>query len=186
MHDDIEEVLFDEARILAAIDGVAAEITRDYTGREFTVVSILKGSFVFASDLIRRIPIPLRLAFASVQSYRDETQPGGLSLEYLPAEDELAGQPLLLVDDILDTGRTLFAVREELQARGAGEVRTCVFLDKPVRRKVAFEADYRCFEVGDHFVVGYGLDHAGRYRNLPFVGSLKQAALAAGGSARVD
>lgn len=180
MHEDIERVLFDEAEILAGIDRVAREITEDYRGREFTVVSVLKGSCVFASDLIRRIPIPLELAFVSASSYRDGTESGELALNFLPAEREIRGRNLLLVDDILDTGRTLLHLRTELELRGAAEVRTCAFLDKPKRRAVDCQADYRCFEVEDLFVVGYGLDFAGRYRNLPFVGALTRAAFVRG------
>jgi hypoxanthine phosphoribosyltransferase len=176
VHQDIERILFTEEQITAGIDRVAGELTRAYRGRPFTVVSVLKGSCVFASDLIRRIPIPLELAFVAASSYRDGTESGALALNFLPAESEIEGRDLLLVDDILDTGRTLARLREELSARGAREVRTCVFLDKPARRAVEFEADFRCFAVDDLFVVGYGLDFAGHYRNLPYVGALKREA----------
>jgi hypoxanthine phosphoribosyltransferase len=179
MHDDIESVLFDEREIVAGIDRVAQEVTRAYNGLEFTVVGVLKGSFVFTADLVRRIPIPLELAFLAASSYRDGTSSGRLDLNFFPAEHEIAGRRLLLVDDILDTGRTLAALLRELNARGAREVRTCVFLDKPSRRAVELQADFRCFEVEDRFVVGYGLDFAGRYRNLPYVGALKPAVFGA-------
>jgi hypoxanthine phosphoribosyltransferase len=179
LHDDVERVLFDEEQIRARIDRVADEVTRAYRGREFTVVSVLKGSCVFASDLIRRIPIPLELAFLSASSYGDRTESGKLELGFFPAGNEIHGRNLLLVDDILDTGRTLQRVKGELVERGAREVRACVFLDKPARRAVAFQPDFRCFEVEDLFVVGYGLDYAGRYRNLPYVGALRPDVLAA-------
>jgi len=173
VHQDVERILFGEAQILAGTDRVAEEITAYYRGRPFTVVSVLKGSCVFSADLIRRIPNPLQLAFVSASSYRDGAVGGELDLRFFPTENEIAGQSLLLVDDILDTGRTMSALREDLLARGAAEVRTCVFLDKPARRAVEFEADHRAFEVEDLFVVGYGLDYRGHYRNLPYVGSLK-------------
>lgn len=173
MHEDIERVLFSEDEILAGIDRVAAEVTEAYRGSEFTVVSVLKGSCVFASDLIRRIPIPLELAFVAASSYRGGTTAGELDVNYFPAEGEIANRNLLLVDDILDTGQTLSAIRRELRRRGARDVRSCVFLDKPARRRTELSADFRCFEVDDVFVVGYGLDFAGRYRNLPVVGALK-------------
>lgn len=173
MHDHIERILYSEAQIVAAIDRVAEALTRDYRGREFTVISVLKGSCVFASDLIRRIPIPLRLAFVAASSYGDGTESGELELNFFPSEDEIEGRDLLLVDDILDTGKTLSRLSHELLSRGARDVRTCVFLDKPARRAVDFQADYRAFEVEDLFVVGYGLDFAGRYRNLPYVGALR-------------
>ncbi|QDU66940.1 hypoxanthine phosphoribosyltransferase [Engelhardtia mirabilis] len=173
MHDDIETVLFDEREILSGIDRVAAELTATYRGADFTVVGVLKGSCIFVSDLVRRIPIPLELAFLAASSYRDGTTSGELDLNFFPSENEIAGRRLLLVDDILDTGRTMSSLRAELMSRGAAEVRTCVFLDKPARRAVELNADFRCFEVDDLFVVGYGLDYAGRYRNLPYVGALK-------------
>jgi hypoxanthine phosphoribosyltransferase len=177
---DIAEILFSEETIVHAIDRLASEITAAYADREFTVVSVLKGSCVFASDLIRRIPIPLELAFVAASSYRDGTVPGKLEVNYFPTDGEIEGRSLLLVDDILDTGRTLSAVREELLRRGASDVASCVFLDKPSRRATDFVATFRCFEVDDIFVVGYGLDYAGRYRNLPFVGALKPEIYAAG------
>ena len=174
MHEDIERILFNEQEILAGIGRVAADVTHAYQGRAFTVVSVLKGSCVFASDLIRRIPIPLELAFVAASSYGDGTTAGDLMISFLPLDSEIEGRNLLLVDDILDTGRTLFRLKRELLARDAHEVRTCVFLDKPSRRSVEFEADFRCFVVDNLFVVGYGLDYAGHYRNLPYVGALKR------------
>lgn len=179
MHADIDRILFSEAEILSGIDRVAREVTRAYSGRDFTVVSVLKGSCVFASDLIRRIPIPLELAFVAATSYGDGTESGNLELNFFPAGNEIEGRNLLLVDDILDTGRTLYGLKHELARRGAGEVRTCVFLDKPSRRAVPLQADFRAFEVENLFVVGYGLDYAGRYRNLPYVASLRAEIYAA-------
>lgn len=173
MHADIERVLIPEERIVEALDRVAAEITAAYGDDLFTVVGVLKGAAVFVSDLIRRIPSTLELSFLSASSYRDKTESGELELNFLPTHQEIAGRRLLLVDDILDTGRTMATLKRELLERGALEVRSCVFLDKPARRAVEHEADFRCFEVEDLFVVGYGLDFAGRYRNLPFVGALK-------------
>lgn len=174
LNNDVERILFTEAQILDGTDRVAREVTRAYQERDFTVVSVLKGSCVFASDLIRRIPIPLELAFLAASSYGDGTVSGKLEINFFPAGNEIEGRNLLLVDDILDTGRTLHAVKAELLRRGAREVRTCVFLDKPARRAVALQPDFRCFQVEDLFVVGYGLDFAGRYRNLPYVGALRQ------------
>ncbi|MEZ6003377.1 MAG: hypoxanthine phosphoribosyltransferase [Planctomycetota bacterium] len=173
MHADIDRKLFTEEAIVEGIDRVAKEVTRYYQGRDLTVISVLKGSCIFAADLIRRIPIPLELGFCAASSYGDGTTSGQLKVNFLPEESEVVGRNLLLVDDILDTGKTMYALKQEFLARGAKEVRSCVFLDKPSRRALEFEADFRVFEVEDLFVVGYGLDYAGRYRNLPFVGSLK-------------
>ena len=174
LDNDIERILYSEKEIVAGIDRVAREVTRAYQGRDFTVVSILKGSCVFASDLIRRIPIPLELAFLAASSYGEGTTSGELEINFFPSGNEIEGRNLLLVDDILDTGRTLHGIRAELEKRGAREVRSCVFLDKPARRAVPLSADFRCFEVENLFVVGYGLDYAGRYRNLPYVGALRR------------
>lgn len=172
MHDDIQKILLTEEQIIAGIDRVAEELTETFSGESFTVVSVLKGSCVFASDLIRRIPIPLELAFVSASSYGDRTQSGDLELNFFPTDQEVRGRRLLLVDDILDTGKTMHSLVEAFRKRGAADVRSCVFLDKPSRRAVDYRADFRCFEVEDLFVVGYGLDYAGGYRNLPYVGAL--------------
>ncbi len=175
MHDDIQEVLLDETMIVAGINKIARQITEAYRGEKFTVVCVLKGSCIFAADLIRRIPIPLELAFVSATSYRDGTESGELDLNFFPTDQEIAGRNLLLVDDILDTGRTMSNLAEAFRARGASKVRSAVFLDKPSRRSVDCEADFSCFEVDNLFVVGYGLDYAGEYRNLPYVGTLRPA-----------
>jgi len=180
VNQDIEKILFSEKDIESAIDRIAAELSTVFGGersahKELLVVSVLKGSCIFTADLIRRIPIALKLAFVAASSYRDGTDSGSLRLSFFPSEAEIAGRNVLLVDDILDTGRTLAALTEELLARGAASVRSCVFLDKPARRLATYEADFRCFEIEDLFVVGYGLDYQGRYRNLPFIGSLKPA-----------
>jgi len=174
VHEDVERILFTESQIQQGIDRVAAEVTQEYQGRSFTVVSVLKGSCVFASDLIRRIPIPLELAFVSASSYGSGVESGPLEVNFFPADSEIQGRNLLLVDDILDTGRTLARLATEMRRRGALDVRTCVCLDKPARRSTPFRADFRAFEVEDLFVVGYGLDFAGHYRNLPYVGALKR------------
>jgi hypoxanthine phosphoribosyltransferase len=181
VHDDIERILLGEAEIRAGIERLAAEIAETYADDEPVLVAVLKGSVVFVADLIRRLPIPLRLAFVFAESYREQTSPGRLDLGGLPPEAELRARRVLLVDDILDSGRTLAAIRAELRARGARDVRTCVFLDKPARRAVELQPDHACFRVGDEFVVGYGLDFAGRYRNLPYVGVLRPRVLAAAG-----
>ena len=173
MHDDIQDILLDEAAITAGIDRVAIQITERMRGEKFTVVSVLKGACIFSSDLIRRIPIPLELAFVSASSYGKGTESGELAMNFFPTGDEIEGRRLLLVDDILDTGRTMHSLVNAFKARGAKEVLSCVFLDKPSRRNVDFEADFRCFEVENLFVVGFGLDYAGEYRNLPYVGSLR-------------
>ncbi len=177
MHEDIQQVLISEAEIVRGLDRLAGEVHRAMGDGPFTVVGVLNGAAVFVSDLIRRLPSPIELSFVSASSYRDGTESGNLVLDFLPTEADLVGRRLLLVDDILDTGRTLAGLRAALLERGAASVQTCVFLDKPARRAVELEADFRCFEIDDLFVVGYGLDYAGLYRNLPFVGALKPEAI---------
>jgi len=179
LSDDIERVLFSASEIESAVDRIAEDVTRLHRGTDFTVVGVLKGSCLFVSDLIRRIPIPLELTFAGASSYGDRTRPRDLQVQFLPTDRELEGREVLLVDDILDTGRTLFRMRQEILRLGARRVRTCVLLDKPSRREIAIEADHVGFTIEDRFVVGYGLDFGGRYRNLPYVGVLDERVLAA-------
>ena len=173
---DIERILFTEVEIRAGVDRIGGEVGAYFRADTCTVVSVLKGGCIFTADLIRRLSFPLSLTFAAVSSYRDGTAAGTLSLEYFPAEQEIQGRSILLVDDILDTGRTLEFLREKLLAQGAHEVKTCVLLDKPARRAVNSEADFRGFVIEDVFVVGYGLDLAGRYRNLPYIAVLRPEA----------
>ena len=173
MNDSIDRVLLSEREIQRGIEAVARDVVRLFDGEAFTIVSVLKGSCVFTAELIRSIDAPVGLAFAVAESYRDGVDSGRLEISVLPGETEIRGRRILLVDDILDSGATLAAIKRELLQRGASEVRTCVLLDKPARRAVEFEADLAGFEIEDHFVVGFGLDHAGRFRNLPFVAALK-------------
>ena len=179
VNQDVERILFSPEQIERAVDAVALRVTEVLGDRPVTVIGVLKGSCIFCADLMRRLPFPLELSFAGASSYRGDTQPGELELQYFPHVDEVSGRDVLLVDDILDSGRTLDRLTAELLRRGASSVRTCVLLDKPARRAVAIEADFRCFEVGDIFVVGYGLDYAGRYRNLPYVAELRDSVVRA-------
>ena len=177
MHQDLERILLREEEIDAGIERLAGDLARFYAGRPLTLVAVLKGSFLFAADLVRRLPIPLELGFAVARSYQGTTPGAQIALDLVPGESALAGRAVLLVDDILDSGRTLQLLARELMARGAREVKTCVLLDKPARRAVDLRADWSCFTIPDVFVVGYGLDCAGRYRNLPCVASLKREVL---------
>jgi hypoxanthine phosphoribosyltransferase len=174
MLEDIERILIDEETIRRELRRLAAELVKAFKGRDLLVIAVLKGSCVFASDLIRLLPLPLSLEFLSASSYGDGTESSGaVNLRFFSDDVRLSGRAVLLVDDILDTGRTLKAVKDRLSELGADSVRTCVFLDKAARRAVDLQADFRCFQVEDVFVVGYGLDYAGRYRNLPYIASLR-------------
>ena len=166
------DVLIGEADIAQRIDGLAREITGDMPG-EFIVIVILKGSFVFAADLIRaldRAGASPQVEFIILSSYGAGVESSGkVRLEH-DVSGDIAGKRILLVDDILESGRTIAFARENLLGRGAEEVRTCLLLDKPGARKIEIEADYVGFRIGREFVVGYGLDLAHRFRGLPYIG----------------
>lgn len=169
------EILIPEADIATRIESLAREITGDISG-EFLVIVILKGSFVFAADLIRaleRAGASPQVEFITLSSYGAGAESSGrVRLEQDISED-VTGRRILLVDDILESGRTLSFARGMLQERGAEEVRTCLLLDKPGARKVGIEADYVGFRIGREFVVGYGLDLAHRFRGLPYIGLVR-------------
>lgn len=162
--------LIDERRIAQRVDELAAQITRDYAGRPLTLVGVLTGSLVFLADLMRRIDIPHKISLLQASSYRGTaTSPDTLhlNLDLLPP---LAGRDVLLVDDILDTGRTLSAVVAELQQRDAASVETVVLLWKKARTTAPIAPRYVGFEIPDQFVVGYGLDYNDEHRHLPYIG----------------
>jgi hypoxanthine phosphoribosyltransferase len=179
MNQDIDRVLFDEARIRDRVAALGAEISKRHRGADLVVVALLKGGVVFLADLIRAISIPMKLDFAWASSYGAKTESSGLVQLRVFPDDDLSGKTVLVVDDILDTGRTLQQVCGRLRSElGARQVETCVLLDKPMRRVVDLRADYVGFAVDDVFVVGYGLDFADRYRNLPYIGVLKASCYA--------
>jgi len=169
---EVQSVLIPEAQIARRIKTLARAIERDFCGRELVVVSLLNGTVVFLADLIRHLNLPLRLDFIGVSSYGPGTESGNLVFTKELRLD-VRGRDVLLVDDILDTGKTLSRVLPKLRALKPRRLKTCVLLDKPARRVEKIRADYVGFEIPDCFVVGYGLDFAERYRNLPFVGVLQ-------------
>jgi hypoxanthine phosphoribosyltransferase len=169
---EIESILITEEQIAARVAEMTREIQRDFQRRELVVVSLLTGTVMFLADLIRHLSVPLRLDFIGVSSYGKGTESGDLIFTKELRLD-VRGRDVLLVDDILDTGKTVARVREKLRALRPKRLKVCVLLDKPSRRVEKVRADYVGFEIPDHFVVGYGLDFAEKYRNLPFVGVLK-------------
>jgi len=169
---ELESILISEERLQARVRSLARELDRDFAGRELVIVALLNGAILFVADLVRQVALPLRVDFIGVSSYGAGTTPGEL-LFTKELRLDVRGRDVLLVDDILDTGRTLTAVSARLRRLEPRSLKTCVLLDKPARRREAVRADYVGFEVPDLFVVGYGLDFAERFRNLPFVGVLK-------------
>src|SRR5450631_3930928 len=174
MQADLDRVLFDEATIHRRLDELAGKISHDYRERELTVIAILNGSLIFMADLLRRIPLPLKLDCLSVASYRGGTKPTGELVFRQVSLPDVAGRHVLILDDILDSGVTLATIREKLETAGPLSVRICVLLEKKKTRTRAVEPDYVGFEIADEFVVGYGLDYMERYRNLPCIGVLRK------------
>ena len=177
MQSDIERVLFDAPAIHKRLDEIAAKITADYSDRELTVIAILTGTLMFMSDLLRRIPLPLKLDCLSVVSYHGKTLPSGDVIFKQLAVPDAGGRDVLILDDILDTGHTLAAVRKKLETAKPLSIRICVLLRKRKQRARDVDADYVGFEIDDEFIVGYGLDFMERYRNLPYVGVLRKELL---------
>src|SRR5271154_1555765 len=168
---EVERVLISDQQIARRIKEMSVEIERDFQGREMVVVSLLNGTVLFLADLIRYLSLPMRLDFIGVSSYGLGTESGELVFTKELRLD-VRGRDVLLIDDILDTGKTMSRVLPKLRALKPRRIKVCVLLDKPSRRVEKIKADYVGFSVPDFFVVGYGLDFAERYRNLPFVGVL--------------
>jgi hypoxanthine phosphoribosyltransferase len=177
---DLEQVLIPAPQLRRRVGEIARALTRDYAGGDLLLVPLLTGTIIFLADLLRCLNLPLRVDFLGVSSYRD----GTVSRELILTKElrlEARDRHVLLVDDILDTGRTLAWVTAKLRTLRPRSLRTCVLLDKPARRVEPVQADYVGFTIPDVFVVGYGLDFAERYRNLPFVGVLRRELYAPGG-----
>ncbi len=169
----VKGILITEEQIARRIRKLSSEIERDFTGHEMVVVSLLNGTVMFLADLIRHLSLPLRLDFIGVSSYGAGTESGELVFTKELRLD-VRGRDVLLVDDILDTGKTLYRVLGKIHALKPRRIKTCVLLNKAARRVEEVEADYVGFEIPDYFVIGYGLDFAESYRNLPFVGVLHE------------
>lgn len=149
---------------------IAKQISEDYAGKEVHLVCILKGSIFFTCELAKRITVPVTLDFMSVSSYGNDTKSSGVVRIVKDLDEPLEGKHVIIVEDIIDSGRTLSYLLEILSKRNPASLRLCTMLDKPERRVTDVKADYTCFNIPDEFVVGYGLDYAQKYRNLPFIG----------------
>ena len=173
MIDDIEKVLLTEEDIQKKVKEIGEKITHDYEGKNLMLVSVLKGSVAFMADLMRAIDLPLKIDFMSVSSYGSGTSSSGVVKINKDLDIDLHGVDLLIVEDILDSGKTLHYITKMLSDRGTASIRIACLLDKPERRVVPLSVDYTCFDIPDKFVVGYGLDYDQKYRNLPYIGVLK-------------
>ena len=171
-HPDLESVLFTEAQIKSRVKGLGKELKKAYGTNEFTIVSIINGAILFTADLMREIDNPVRLDCIRISSYGDRTKSVGIPQLVHSLTIDIAKRHVLLIDDILDTGKTISMVSGMIRKLSPASLKTCVLLDKQGRREVPFEADFVGFKIPDKFVVGYGLDFAERYRNLPCIGVL--------------
>jgi hypoxanthine phosphoribosyltransferase len=173
MHDDVSEVLISHQQIRERTEELGRQITEDYRGKDPLLICILKGGLMFLADLMREVDLPLEIDFIAVSSYGDSTESSGVVRILMDLERNIQGRHVLIVEDIIDTGRTLSYIIENLRTRGPASVKVCTLLDKPARRELEIPIDYVGFTIPDRFVIGYGLDYGEIYRNLPFVGVLK-------------
>ncbi len=170
---DLNRVLLDAPAIQARVAAMAGAIARDFAGRQLTVIIIMDGALFFVADLLRGIDLPMRIVSMSASSYHGATKTSGVVKLPWPANLDLRGQHVLLLDDILDTGLTLGAVQDRLMAEGTASLKTAVLLKKRREQARVVAVDYVGFEIEDEFVVGYGMDYQGRFRNLPCIGTLQ-------------
>ncbi len=173
IHPDIEQVLYTEEQLRDRVREVGQQIAADYAGREPMLISVLRGSYIFMADLTRAIDLNVTVDFMAVSSYGAGTTSSGQVEIKKDLSDSIEGKDLIIVEDILDSGNTLYYLMDVLRARKPASIRICALMDKPERRTKPITADYVGFTIPDAFIVGYGLDYAEKYRNLPYVGVLK-------------
>ena len=171
--DNIRELISVE-ELAEQVKKLGKKISVDYAGKDLILIGVLKGAFIFLSDVARAISIPCQIEFMQAQSYSGVISTGVVNITK-DIDIDIEGKDIIVVEDILDTGRTLFAICETLKSKKANSVKVCTFLDKPSRRVVDIKADYYCYEIPDNFVVGYGLDYNEQYRNLPYIGQIIQS-----------
>lgn len=175
MHPNVEYVMLTQQQIAKKVKVMAKQLDKLYEGRHPVVICILKGSVVFFSDLIRNMKTPLTIDFMSVSSYGSSTKSTGELIVKKDLSTDIKGRDVLIVEDIIDSGNTLYKLKKLLNERLPASVNIVTLLDKPERREVPMQPEYTCFVIEDEFVVGYGLDYAEEYRNLPYVGVLKRS-----------
>lgn len=174
MNKDIKKILIEEKELQAKVKELGAKITADYKDKDLLIICVLKGSVIFTSDLIRNIDLPLTIDFMAISSYGDNTKSSGVVRILKDLDTAIEGKDVLIVEDIIDTGLTLSYLTENLRSRRPDSVEICTILDKKERRTIDLDIKYTGFYVPDEFVVGYGLDYAEKYRNLPYVAVLKE------------
>ncbi|MFT5875369.1 MAG: hypoxanthine phosphoribosyltransferase [Clostridium sp.] len=173
MNNDIKEVLYSEDELRDKVRQMGAKISKDYSGKELILIGVLKGCVVFMSDLLKQITIPCKMDFMAVSSYGNSTESSGVVRILKDLDIEIQGKDVLIVEDIIDSGVTLKYLLKYLSARKPSSLEIICLLNKPERRKVDMDVKYLGYDVPDYFLVGYGLDYAEKYRNLPFIGILK-------------
>ena len=174
MMKDIDEVLVPREQISEMVKSLGKRISEDYAGEDLVLVGVLKGGFIFLADLMREITIPVDMDLIAVSSYGASTRSSGVVRIIKDIDLDIVGKHVLIVEDLVDTGLTLSHLKDLFNTRGPKSVKVCTAFDKPSRRKIEIEIEYNGIEVPDKFIVGYGLDYAGRYRNLPDVCTLKE------------
>ncbi len=174
MNKDVERILYSKEDLHAAVEKAGRQITEDYRGKSPLLVGILKGSVVFMADLMREIDLPCDIDFMVAKSYGNAAVSSGNVRILKDLDTDINGRDIILVEDILDSARTLYSVRNYLMQKNPASVKICTLLDKKVERAFDIKADYKCFDIENEFVVGYGLDYAEMYRTLPYIGVLKR------------
>jgi hypoxanthine phosphoribosyltransferase len=175
MNDDIKKILIDEDELRAIVERLGEQITEDYKGKDVLLIGILKGSVIFMADLMRAIDLPCNIDFMAVSSYGNGTESSGRVKINKDLDNDIQGKDIIIIEDILDSGKTLYYIRDILSARKPASIKICTLFDKPERREADIKADYIGSLVPNEFIVGYGLDYAEYYRNLPFIGVLKES-----------
>lgn len=174
MEKDIQEVLYNERVLEEKITQIGKQITSDYQGKELLMIGVLKGANVFMADLMRKISIPVSIDYIAVSSYGLSTESSGVVKIIKDLDESIENKHVLIVEDIIDTGLTLHYLCDNLLSRKPKSLKICTLLDKPERRKVDITVDYKGFDIPDEFIIGYGIDYAEKYRNLPYVAILKR------------
>jgi len=175
MNEDIKKVLIDENELNAVVKRLGEQITADYKGKEVLLIGILKGSVIFMADLMRAIDLPCNIDFMAVSSYGSGTESSGRVKINKDLDNDIKDKDIIIIEDILDSGKTLYYIRDILSARKPASIKICTLFDKPERREADIKADYVGSLVPNEFIVGYGLDYSEYYRNLPFIGVLKES-----------